>query len=54
MILSTISKAGFNAGTFQVSQVLLDRSKDLYEHLMESKRRGSGFVTSLEKQSSKN
>ncbi len=54
MILSTISKAGFTAGTFQVSQVLLDRSKNLYEQLAESKRKGgSGFVTSVEKQSSK-
>ena len=54
MLLSTISKAGFTAGTFQVSQVLLDRSKDLYEQLVESKRRGgSGFLTGVEKQSSK-
>ena len=37
-----------------MSQVLLDRSKDLYERLVESKRRGgSGFVTTVEKQSSK-
>ena len=54
MILSTISKAGFTAGTFQVSQVLLDRSKDLYEHLMDSKKKLTELLQELDKEKENN
>ena len=33
-ILSSFSKGGFNLGMFQVTQVLLDRNRDLYENCL--------------------
>jgi hypothetical protein len=29
-ILSSVANTGYNSGTFQITQVLLDRLKDLY------------------------
>lgn len=40
-ILSTIAKQGYNSGSFQITQVILDRVKDLFAFSNESRKKGN-------------
>lgn len=44
-ILSSISKGGYNAGSFQITQVILDRNKDVFSFTNEARKKGNFSVS---------
>jgi len=43
-MLSLIANNGYTPGTFQITQILLDRSKDVYATCSDLKKKGGNTV----------